>query len=204
MKDMVRLLAGALLIAAMTMTAGAQTSPDARGKQGAFTADPLDLAVIYTASHSGLTSGQNGFWLQGGGAEVSARVWRGLSETGNITGLHVADSGDGVPVNLVIVSFGPRLSWQLRRSSRHPLQLFGEGLFGVANGFSGVYPQAGGATDAAGSFALLVGGGVDYPLNHAFSLRLIQADWLRTQLPNATTNVQNNLLLGVGTVWHIR
>lgn len=76
--------------------------------------------------------------------------------------------------------------------------------FGVANGFSGVYPQAGGAIDAAGGFAFEAGGGVDYHLNHAFSLRLIQADWLRTQLPNGATNVQNNFLLGAGVVWHIR
>jgi len=31
---------------------------------------------------------------------------------------------------------------------------------------------------------------------------VIQADWLRTQLPNSTTNVQNDLHLGAGIVFH--
>jgi hypothetical protein len=41
-------------------------------------------------------------------------------------------------------------------------------------------------------------------LTRHVSLRVIQANWLRTQMPNATTNVQNNLLLGAGVVFHSR
>jgi hypothetical protein len=41
-------------------------------------------------------------------------------------------------------------------------------------------------------------------LTRHVSLRVIQANWLRTQMPNATTNVQNNLLLRAGVVFHAR
>jgi hypothetical protein len=34
------------------------------------------------------------------------------------------------------------------------------------------------------------------------SVRLIEVNWLRTQLPNSTTNIQNDLELGAGIVFH--
>jgi hypothetical protein len=49
---------------------------------------------------------------------------------------------------------------------------------------TGYYPQSDGATDSAHSFAL-------------------QASWLRTQLPNATTSAQNNLTLGAGVAFRL-
>ena len=39
------------------------------------------------------------------------------------------------------------------------------------------------------------------PLN---ALRAFEADWLRTQMPNATTNVQNNLRLGAGLIYRFK
>jgi hypothetical protein len=35
-------------------------------------------------------------------------------------------------------------------------------------------------------------------------VRLVQADWVRTELSNAGGNVQNNLRLGAGVVFRIR
>jgi hypothetical protein len=34
------------------------------------------------------------------------------------------------------------------------------------------------------------------------SIRLLEADWERTDLPNATNNVQNTLRVGIGVVIH--
>jgi hypothetical protein len=45
-----------------------------------------------------------------------------------------------------------------------------------------------------------MGGGMNIALSPRIALRAVQANWLRTQLPNATTNVQNNLDLGAGVV----
>jgi hypothetical protein len=49
--------------------------------------------------------------------------------------------------------------------------------------------------------ALCIGGGVNVALRHRLALRAFEADWLRTQLPDGTTNVQNNLRLGAGLVF---
>ena len=182
--------------------ASAQSAPQRASERNL--PDALDVSVTYTASYAGLSSGSNNFWLQGGSAELSARVWRGLSEAANVTGLHTADSGNGVPVNVVTATFGPRYTWVHNGASRRDVQVFGEFLVGIASGFSGYYPEAGGATDSATSLALLGSGGVDYKLNRRLTLRLVQVNWLRTQLPNASTNVQNNLTLGAGIVFRVK
>ena len=48
--------------------------------------------------------------------------------------------------------------------------------------------------------AYMAGGGLTLRLQPHLSLRAFEANWLRTQLPNSTTNVQNNLRLGAGVV----
>jgi hypothetical protein len=166
--------------------------------------EALDVAVTYTSSYAGLTTGDNNFWFEGGSAEVTATFWHGLGGTANVTGLHIANSGQGIPVNVVTTTFGPRYMWVRNRGSGHDLRFFGEGLVGIANGFSGYYPTAQGETDSANGLAMQVGGGADYGLSKRFAVRLLQTSWLRTRLPNATTNIQNNLTLGAGVVFSVR
>jgi peptidoglycan-associated lipoprotein len=48
-----------------------------------------------------------------------------------------------------------------------------------------------------------MGGGMDIDLTPRIAVRVLQADWLRTQLPNGASNVQNSLQLGAGIVWHL-
>jgi len=111
---------------------------------------------------------------------------------------------NGVPVNLVVVAFGPRYTWKAPLHSRHSLQLFGQGLIGEDFGFSGLYPSAQGTTSSANSFALNTGLGADLSLTPHFSMRVLQIDYLRTQLPNSATNVQNSVSFAAGIVFHTR
>jgi hypothetical protein len=64
-----------------------------------------------------------------------------------------------------------------------------------------VFPSEQGAHANASSLALQMGGAADLTVARHLAIRLVQASWLRTQLPNATTNVQNNLLFGTGIVF---
>jgi hypothetical protein len=61
-----------------------------------------------------------------------------------------------------------------------------------------VFPGSSATSSSANGLALLVGGGINVPMQHRLTMRAVQVDWERTQLPNATTNVQNNLRLGAG------
>lgn len=57
-----------------------------------------------------------------------------------------------------------------------------------------------GATSSASGLALKVGGSMNYTLSRRLAVRVVEANWLRTQLPNATTDVQNNLYIGTGLI----
>jgi hypothetical protein len=96
----------------------------------------------------------------------------------------------------VTITFGPRYRWHPDRR----LSLYGQGLIGEANGFSGIFPTTTGSQPEANGLAAQVGGGVDYRLSDRFAIRILDAGWSRSQLPNSTDNVQNTLRLGAGIV----
>ena len=194
LQHLVFILAGSALAAASS--AAAQTASATPSNNG------VSFAVTYSAGGSNLVS-SNRFWLEGGGAELATSSWHGLGVAASVVGLHTSNSSDGVPINLVVTTFGPRYSLTLHHqsSSRH-IGLFAQGLVGEADGFHGLYPAPSMANTSANSLATQVGGGIDLGFSRHISLRLFQADWMRTQLPNSTTNIQNNLRLGAGIVFH--
>lgn len=165
-------------------------------------AGEVDFAVTYTANRANLTTNPS-FWMQGGSAELAGQLWHGLAGVANITGLHTGGGTSGVPLSIVTDTFGPRYRWSIpTKMSRREVSVFGQGLIGEAHGFYSIFPGRPGASTNALSFALQLGGGVDVALSHHFSLRAVEADWLRTQLPNSTTNVQNDFHIASGIVFH--
>lgn len=170
--------------------------------QAKSTTEPheLDLTFTYSPQFSNLVSGSN-FWLQGGAVDLSAEFYHGLSIVANVAGAHASNiSSSGVNLTMVTTTFGPRYTW----SHSQKLAIFGHGLIGEAFGLDSVFPSPGGAETDFNTFALQVGGGVDLRFSKHFGLRAVQADWVRTQFPNSTTNVQNNLRLGAGIVFRLQ
>lgn len=185
------LLAGACMLAGLTVWGQDQSSE--RQTKGS-----LEIALVYNPLRSNVV-GNSGFWMQGGSLQVHGQFWRGLGVVADVSGLHTANTSGspGVGLDLVTAAFGPRYTWSL--GGRYAV--FGQVLAGEANGLHSVFPGASGANDSADSLALYVGGGVNLHLKRRFALRAIEANWLRTQMPNATTNVQNNLRLGAGLIY---
>ena len=177
-----------------------------RAQQQKASHSEIDLALTYTAQH-GSVSGGGSFWAQGGGAELSASAYHGLGVAANVTSTRVTSiNSSGVNLTLVAATFGPRYTWShplAAKSGAWPvrqLNLFGEALIGEANGVDSVFPSAQGAQSSSNSFALRLGGGADITLTHHLAIRIVEASWLRTQLPNGGSNVQNNLQLSSGIV----
>ena len=163
--------------------------------------DRLDIAVMYTTARSNQNTG-NSFWLQGGSTQADARVWRSISAVADVAGSHVGNiNSNGVALNLLTATFGPRVSFSNQSAK---VIVYGQGLLGYARGFSSVFPGASGATDSASSFALLAGGGANLNVSPRLAIRLAEVDWLRTQLPNGTSDVENNLRLSFGVVLRLR
>jgi hypothetical protein len=163
----------------------------------------VSLAFSYDTLGSSLTN-TNRFWMQGGAAELSGSFFRGFGATASVLGLHTANSGSGVPVNLVIATFGPGYTYTHSRHGGHAISFFGHALVGEADGFWGLYPQTGGAGTSASSLAVQAGGGIDFRVSRHLDVRAVQADYVRTQLPNSLSNAQNSLRLGVGIVLRLR
>ena len=157
----------------------------------------VDLAVTYLGLYSLKVNSTQRFWSQGGAVELGTNVCHGFGIAANVTGTHASSIGNsGVPLSLVTATFGPRYRWHADRR----LSLYGEGLIGEANGFYSLFPEPGAAISSSNSLAAQAGGGIDYKVSDRFAVRVLDAAWLRTQLPNSTNNVQNSLQLGAGLV----
>ncbi len=176
--------------------------------------------------------------IDGFNASVTENLnkWVGITE--DLSGYY---SDGGVKNHALLV--GPQLSFR----QAHGITPFIHGLFGAsyqsparqspiiegAFGGPGVilpflpFPAPPGLRGSHASFAMAFGGGVDYNVNPRFSIRLIQADYLRdsfkftqgfatdfctgtttvscTPIPtfNSTTEKHNNLRLSFGVVFHL-
>jgi hypothetical protein len=158
----------------------------------------LEVAITYNALRANIVPGDT-FWMEGGSAQVHGQFWRGLGVVADIAGLHTSnENGAGKGLDMVTATFGPRYSWPL---AHHRGAFFGQALVGEANGFHSVFPTATGVSSSNHGLALEVGGGINLSLSRHLGVRAFEADWLRTELPNSTTGVQNNLRLGAGLVF---
>lgn len=158
----------------------------------------LDVTVTYNPMLANVTTGK-AFWMQGGSVQIHDQFWRGLGVAGNVIALHTGDMhSSGVGLDLFAYTAGLRYTWA-RAGSR--ISFFGEALGGEVHGANSVFPTGNQIHTSGNSLALQVGGGINLPVSRHLIVRAIEADWLRTQLPNATTNVQNNLRFGVGVAY---
>jgi hypothetical protein len=190
------LLVAPLFLTTVSLKAQAVASGIASGHQ------EVDLAVTYTAQYSNLVSDPT-FWHQGGSIELSTQTYRGFGIAANIAGTQIGNAANsGVGLSMVTATFGPRYTWYkpIGGARKKSVAIFGQGLIGEAHGFNSYFPTVAGSLTDYNSFALQVGGGVDIGLSRYFAVRAVQADWIRTQFPNSTTNIQNTFRIGVGVV----
>ena len=166
---------------------------------------PLEISFNYSYARSNAAPGQCGcFNMNGGSSEVAFHAFRALSVVADLTGERAAiigaNAGDGV--SLVAFAVGPRFSHRFVGGKFTP---FVQGLVGAVHGFDGLFP---GSNDslfgAANARAVMAGGGLDLTINRHLAIRAIQADYLRTQLPNGQGNEQNLLRAGAGIVLRFR
>lgn len=175
------------------------------GQQGAYSARrtlSTDVGVTLNFERAYIAPGScNCFWLKGGGADMTVTFGKGLGIAASLTGDHASNAAPGIDVNKITYVFGPRYTFT--PSLLHGAQLFGEGLFGEAHAFNSSFPSPGGLKSSANSFAMQIGGGLQFPLAGRFTVRALQADYVRTALPNNDSNVQNDLRLGFGVSFHL-
>jgi peptidoglycan-associated lipoprotein len=173
--------------------ASAQQRPD----DAAFVVPRFDISLGYNHMNANAPPGQtNYFGVNGGyvGGDLHLMDW--LSVTGQVTGGHANDiSLLGQDLTLMTYTAGPKVSL-----TGHRLVPFGQVLFGGAHGSDSYFPSGTTSSTSASSWALSTGGGLDVNLTRRFAIRAVDADFLRTALPNGSSNSQNHLMIGAGLV----
>lgn len=160
---------------------------------------PLEVMVGYTADRTNSAPGSCGcFWMQGAKAEASMYFGRGLSLVADLAGVHTSNANaSGQNLSLVSYLFGPR--YTVRRWGRWmPFAYF---LAGGVHGFDANFPNASGQNINPDAFAFAAGGGLNVVLARHVALRMADADYVQTELPNTGSNQQDHLRVAAGIVF---
>jgi opacity protein-like surface antigen len=141
----------------------------------------------YQFTHFSLGTGSN-FNLNGWSASVSGYYNKYLGISADFSGNY--GSPFGVSTKAYTYLFGPIVHFP----NGSKVTPFGHVLFGGAN----LNASALGLSGSDNSFSWAIGGGVDRNFSSKFAVRLVQADWLRTQFSDAT---QSNFRYSAGVVF---
>jgi hypothetical protein len=169
----------------------------------------VDLAITYSPERAQIVPDQCCFWMQGGAADAAATFWKGFGIAASLTGEHASNYLPAMSVHRIAFLAGPRYTYTAWAShagsaAESPfIQVFGQGLFGGAHGYDGVYPSGSGTTSIASSSAIEVGGGFNLFFTRSVGVRLLEVDYVRTALPNNAANAQDDLRLAFGFVYHL-
>ncbi|MGA9667565.1 MAG: hypothetical protein WBQ94_00065 [Terracidiphilus sp.] len=201
------------LILGSVLLAGACIVPSTAGaQQRSFATNPpsvsADVAVTFTLERADVVPTQCCFWLKGGAADAAFTFWKGIGVAASVSGDQVSNYAPGYDVNKIAILVGPRYTRSLwadsaRDGYRNRFQVYGDGLFGEVHAFDGTFPSGSVFKSTAGSVALQTGGGVNMLLSRNFGIRVIEADYIRTLLPNGSANVQNDMRLAFGMTYHL-
>jgi outer membrane immunogenic protein len=144
------------------------------------------------------------FGANGGRADVSFGNWRHLGLVAEIAGELTSNLTSEQGQTTFTYMAGPRRSLTLGRLEKRKVSGFAQVLLGGVHASDGIFPSGTTIKNSADGFALSTGGGLEVGLNHSISLRLIQADYLYTRLPNLYDNYQSNFRLGAGIAFRLR
>lgn len=196
-------LTSALLVGVLTV-GGPRAWAQGQGRDGkGFRLSSADLAITYTTERATVTPNNNNpFWLRGGSADAAFTFFHGLGAVLNFTGEHASNIAPAVNLGKIAFMAGPR--YTVRAGSKHENRVFIESLFGGVHAFDSVFPLSTGVASSANSFSLQVGGGYDVDISKGFAIRVFEADYVRTSLPNGGNDVQNHLHLAFGVSYHIQ
>jgi hypothetical protein len=198
----------ALLLGALTMGATAQAQQQPAQKPQL---QSVDLAVTYSPARAKIAQTDCGcFWMQGGSADAAVTFFHGLGVAVDLSGQRASNITPGVDLSKISFMAGPRYTYNMHHAtdrflgSKHPTRVFGEWLFGGVHGFNSVFPTSNGVQTSANAFSMQLGGGMEVSLARGFSVRAIELNWVRSNLPNTGSDTQNDLRLAFGMSYHIQ
>ena len=147
------------------------------------------------------------FYLRGATTEIGYSFWKGVGFVAGGSGEAGTNLRSAIDIHQITFFVGPRYTWNIGHISPTAWNrkggVFVEGKFGHTFATAGQYPIKGVLASNASAMDMEVGGGVNLHIYHRFDLRLLEADGVRTRLPNGGTNVQNSFRIATGINFHI-
>jgi hypothetical protein len=171
---------------------------------------PSSVNVRYSEQISNGPAGTCGcFSMAGVAGDVAWEIRkfggeRPASFIGGVADISVEHAGSvsGAPYGLTLttLAFGPRYQFPVAK-----LAIFAQSLLGFTHGSNSAFPARNTLEPSATSLAVNLGTGVNIPFkDKRFSVRALQLEYLHTDLPNNSTNWQNNLRISAGFTIHFR
>jgi hypothetical protein len=157
----------------------------------------IDLAATYDGIRV-QSAGGGGFGMQGIGVDGHVKLIGQFGLAVNAAAVRKWPSDPPPELDLMIFSAGPRLT-ETRLNGR--FEFFVQSLVGKAIGTHGVFPCATGVCSRASSLEVQTGYGVDMRIRRDVLVRIAEADWVYTELPNSSSNTQNSFRVTSGIVF---
>lgn len=182
----------AILVGAILLLAGAAAAQDSSRFEvfGGYSYVRADASIFGTT---------NGYNFNGGSGSFAFNVLPSLGIVGDVGGYRFS-GGTGLPGGqgtVITYMFGPKFSYHAGRFTP-----FAQSLFGGARLTGDVLCLGeGNCPGSQTSFAMALGGGLDWNLTPHIGLRVIQAEYLMTQfniLGVSSSSQQNNARISAG------
>lgn len=198
------LIGGKLLLALACLAVG----PACRAQQLLKPVQPAPVSIDFGVTFAGERSKPDPslccFWFKGGGVDAAMTLWKGFGVAATVTVDHASNYLTHTDENRVSLLAGPRytfLAWKAhgRAENQRRIQLFGQGLVGVAHGFD---TQFSNGENSANEFAFQTGGGMNFYLTQRFGIRPFDLEFVHTQIGSTGFSNQNDFRIGTGVIYH--
>jgi hypothetical protein len=189
----------------LTVCAGlAVMAPAAHAQRSA------DIGLTYTQERSKFANAYcECFPLRGATVDVAADLFHGLGITGMAQGVAASNLRGSIDIQQISFMGGVRYARSLGRNEAiswgRKGSIYVEALGGYTFATSGLYPNSNDTalTNQASALTYMGGGGINFHVYHRLDWRLIQADYVISDLPNGGNNQQRTLRLASGLNFHI-
>jgi len=167
--------------------------------------DKFDVALNFTYKVAKIASTTNRFVLPGGSLDAAYNFGGKVKALGlvvDINGESKSNIEPGVNLTQFSVMGGARYTFHLVPKNPHAVDLYGQLLGGGVFASNSLFPGPSSTTTSANSSAIQLGGGANIRLTRRIALRLLEADFIATHLPNSTNSRQYDIRFSNGVVFH--
>jgi hypothetical protein len=167
--------------------------------------DKFDVALNFTYKVAKIASTTNRFVLPGGSLDAAYNFGgkeKALGLVVDINGESKSNIEPGVNLTQFSVMGGARYTFHLVPKNPHAVDLYGQFLGGGVFASNSLFPGPSSTTTSANSSAIQLGGGANIRLTRRIALRLLEADFIATHLPNSTNSRQYDIRFSNGVVFH--